>query len=117
MKFPFPLKVTVPPTDRSNPLRAVYVPGVNTIPASSETMVPGGSVEYAVYAALALSSAWFAAGVVSCIVAGGTTTPGGKPTSEVPGYNPRFPPMITVFPEFVTVELPRTAKFAADASC
>jgi hypothetical protein len=34
MKFPFPLKVNVPPTDRSKVLDAVYVPGVRTCPAS-----------------------------------------------------------------------------------
>jgi hypothetical protein len=85
MKLPFPLRVTVPPTDRSRVLNAVYVPGVNTIPASSDTIVPGAIVEYTVYAVRASSSAWFATWSVMCCTAGGVTTPGGKPVTDVPG--------------------------------
>jgi hypothetical protein len=66
---------------------------------------------------MASISAWFAIWSVRCVTAGGVTTPGGNPVMEVPGYNPRLPPAITVFPEFVTVELARIAKLSADASC
>src|ERR1700733_9101271 len=41
--------------------------------------------------------------------------PGGNPVIEVPGDTPT-PPMIMLGPVFVTVEPPRTAKFAADPS-
>jgi hypothetical protein len=39
--------------------------------------------------------------------------PGGKPVRLVPGEIPIFAPVTTVFPAFVTVDEPSTAKFAA----
>jgi len=41
------------------------------------------------------------------MVLGGTTVPGGKPVTELPGLTPRFP-VTTLGPVFVTVEAPRT---------
>ena len=53
-----------------------------------------------------------------CVVPGRTTVPGPgglekvKPVTELPGLSPRSP-LMTVGPEFVTVEPPSTAKLAA----
>jgi hypothetical protein len=52
-----------------------------------------------------------------CSTAGAIRTPGGNPVTEVPGYNPRFPPEITVGPELVTVDAPKTSKLAAELNC
>ena len=48
-----------------------------------------------------------------CIVAGGTTIPGGNPVTALPGLSPRSPPVMVVAPVLVTVEPARTLKFPA----
>ena len=50
----------------------------------------------------------------ACIVPD-TTTPGGKPVTELPGLTPRSP-VIVLEPVLVTVEPPRTAKPWAEPS-
>ena len=52
----------------------------------------------------------------TCMTAGNVITPGGNPVTEVPVLSPRSPPVIIVSPVFVTVELARISKFAADPS-
>ena len=49
------------------------------------------------------------------IVAGGTTIPGGKPVTALPGLTPRSP-VTMVGPVLVTVEPPKTAKLVATPS-
>jgi hypothetical protein len=50
------------------------------------------------------------------MTAGKVITPGGNPVTEVPVLSPRSPPVMIVSPVFVTVELARISKFAADPS-
>src|SRR5437867_8737631 len=54
--------------------------------------------------------AWAAAASAACTAP--ITVPGGNPVTAVPGLTPS-PPVITVAPVLVTVELARTPKFAA----
>jgi hypothetical protein len=66
-------------------------------------VVVTGRVDASTNAAVRSVCACCAAAVVSWIVPGASTIPGGKPVTDVPGHRPRFAET-TVAPVLVTVE-------------
>ncbi len=108
---PCPSNISVPPT--SSELVALYTPAVSVWPAPRNATLGavGVCAAAALYAVVRSDCAWAARALVICMLPF-TTTPGGKPVTEVPGLKPRSP-LMTLLPVFVTVVAPRTAKLLA----
>jgi hypothetical protein len=110
-ELPWPSRVR-PPVKKAEELN-VYTPGVRVIPPRSfpvKAVAPGSAIA-SIHANVASNRA--NATCAGVLVVPPMTMPGRKPVIAVPGETPRLP-VRTVLPVLWTLELPKTAKDAAD---